>query len=210
MYFLQSAGKVFNYQKNLQFLYPFDLITENCTTEIFSTLNRQYSFNTEKIKMVLGGKIEGRENLNFIPFVANYHVGKVYRTGDQKIIESFRIRNMQKMKETENPLWVEVRESNTLLSKTYKSNSNDSFFIFFTDDTFLLRPIYGTFNLVAGISQFGYGIFTFPFDRGNTIKMGSYGVLFSLPELVFFNIRKGTFVNSEEYKELFFGENKHD
>jgi hypothetical protein len=206
----ESEKLYFDYEKNLQFLYPFDLISENCTTEIFTTLNRQYSFDSEKIKLILGGKIEGRENLDFIPFVANYNVGKVYRTGDQKVIESFRIRNIRKMKETENPLWVEVRESNTLLSKTYKSNTNDSFFIFFTDDVYMLRPLYGTFNLMAGISQFGVGLFTLPFDRGRLIKMGGYGVLFSLPELVFFNIRKGTFVNSEEYKELFFGENSHE
>ena len=208
---LKESEELFsNYQKNLQLLYPFDLFTENCTTEIFTTLNRQHAPKSEKVRLVLGGKIEGREDLNFIPFVANYHVGKVYRTGDQKIIESFRIRNIHKMKEVENPLWVEFRESNTLLSKTYKSNSNDSFFIFFTDDTFLLRPIYGTFNLIAGISQFGTGLFTLPFDKGYNLKMGGYGVLFSLPELAFFNIRKGTFVNSEEYKELFFRENGHD
>jgi len=209
--YLKESEELFsNYEKNLQILYPFDLISENCTTEIFSTLNRQYTYNFEKLKIALGGKIEGRENLNFIPFVANYHVGKVYRTGNQKIIEPFRIRNIQKMKETENALWVEVRESNTFLSKTYKNNSNDSFFIFFTDDAILMRPIYGTFNLIAGISQLGYGLFTLPFDRGHTIKMGGYGILFSLPELVFFNIRKGTFVNSEEYKDLFFGEDRHD
>ncbi len=208
---LKESEELFkNFNRNLQLLYPFDLITENCTTEIFTTLNRQQSHNSKKINLVLGGKIEGRENLNFIPFIANVHVGKVYRAGNQEIIESFRIRNLQKMKDAENPFWVEVRESNTILSKTYKSNTNDSFFIFFTDDTILLRPIYGTFNLIAGISQFGTGLFTLPFDKGHNIKMGGYGVLFSLPELVFFNIRKGTFVNSKEYKELFFGDNNND
>ena len=36
------------------------------------------------------------------------------------------------------------------------------------------------------------GVFTLAVDRGDLLRAGLRGVLFSLPELAFFNIRKGS------------------
>jgi hypothetical protein len=36
-------------------------------------------------------------------------------------------------------------------------------------------------------------VFVLPFDRGTTLWSGLKGIAFSLPELVFVNLRKGSF-----------------
>ncbi len=198
------------FENKLQKLYPFDLLTENCTTEIFTNLHRNLENKDENIIKILGGKLSEKENFNFIPFVAYRNVRQYYRKKQERTIDSFRIRKILEMKKIESSLWVEVRESNTLTSKIYKANGKDSFFIFFTDNNILLRPIYGTINLLAGVSQLGMGLVVSPWDRGDTLKTGGNGILFSLPELFFFNIRKGTFVDSDEYQNLFFGEREDE
>jgi hypothetical protein len=66
-------------------------------------------------------------------------------------------------------------------------------FLFFTDDTVAARPVLGALNLVAGIGVAAAGLAMLPVDRGDLLKSGLRGVLFSLPELAFFNIRKGSF-----------------
>lgn len=86
-----------------------------------------------------------------------------------------------------------MRESSTFTSKFYKFNKEDSFFIFFTDDVFWQRPIYGFVNLIAGIGELGLGAIIIPLTRGTVCKRIT-GNFFSGLELLFFNIRKGTFI----------------
>ena len=58
----------------------------------------------------------------------------------------------------------------------------------------LLRdPLYGVANLAAGMLEGGLGLVSLPFDSGKRLKSGAVGALFSLPELAFVNIRKGSF-----------------
>ena len=198
-----------NFYFNIKNLYPFDLIRENCTTEIFTTLNRLTNNNPHESTYLFGGYINSKNNFTFIPFIADYKVGTFYNTKSKEEIQSYRLRYKDQMKTQFLPIWTALKESNTLSSSIYKFNSNDSFFIFFTDDTILLRPIMGSVNLIGGISQFSLGIFTLPFDNGNNLKKGFEGSLFSLPELFFFNIRKGSFINSKEFQNIFFEENNN-
>jgi hypothetical protein len=53
--------------------------------------------------------------------------------------------------------------------------------------------LFGAVNVLAASSQSVYGLLSSPFDEGREIKIGLRGVLASLPELVFFNIRKGSY-----------------
>ena len=53
----------------------------------------------------------------------------------------------------ENDVAVHLREANTLSSTVYRRSGRDSFFLFFTDDVVALRPVYGAFNLVAGLGE---------------------------------------------------------
>jgi hypothetical protein len=92
----------------------------------------------------------------------------------------------------ENPLVVLLRESNTLTSTVYGPNPRDSFFVFFTDAV-PARPLLGAVNVAAGLGAGAVGLAALPFDGGRTLVAGVKGVLFSLPELAFVNLRKGTF-----------------
>jgi hypothetical protein len=198
-----------NFNIKMKNLYPFDLIRENCTTEIFTTLNRLTKNNQKESVDLLGGYIDSKNNFTFIPFIADFKVGYNYKTKTKEVVQSYRLRSKDQMKTHDLPIWIALKESNTISSSIYKFNSNDSFFIFFTDDTILLRPIMGSVNLIGGVGQFSLGMFTFPFDKGNNLKKGFEGSLFSLPELFFFNIRKGSFINSKEFQNIFFDENNN-
>jgi hypothetical protein len=57
----------------------------------------------------------------------------------------------------------------------------------------VLRPIFGAFNTVAGIGQSLLGFLSWPYDAGRNLKSGATGILMSLPELVFLNMRKGSY-----------------
>jgi len=93
----------------------------------------------------------------------------------------------------EDHLLVFLRESNAVTSTVYRRNPHDSYFLFFTDDTVATRPIFGAVNLLAGVGAGVAGLALLPFDGGHTLARGFRGALFSLPELAFFNVRKGTF-----------------
>jgi hypothetical protein len=57
----------------------------------------------------------------------------------------------------------------------------------------MLRPIFGLFNTVAGMGQSVFGLVSWPYDSGKNLKAGATGILMSLPELLFFNMRKGSY-----------------
>jgi len=97
------------------------------------------------------------------------------------------------MYEHENPVAVFLRESNTLTSAVYRHNPDDSIFVFFTDDAVLARPLLGAVNLAVGLAASAVGLVTLPADGGKTLWAGLKGAVFSLPELFFQNIRKGSF-----------------
>ena len=81
------------------------------------------------------------------------------------------------------------------------------FLFFLPMISLVLRPIFGLFNTAAGIGQSVFGFLSWPFDAGKNLESGATGVLMSLPELLFFNMRKGSykylsynqFVNDEKF-----------
>lgn len=192
----------------LRELYPFHLLRENCTTEVFSTLNSTFDGNRGRISNAMGGYIDGKEGFNFIPFVARNRVRSIFRVRKVTVYPSFRNRKLESLSNTENFLKVEIKESNTFSSSLYRRNSNDGFFIFFTDRNRYLRPVFGLVNVLAGSLQVTYGILSYPVTGGRDISPGFAGILDSLPEIFFFNIRKGTFIDTDEFQSVFFGENE--
>ena len=181
------------YQKKLQEIYDYHLINNNCTTEVFTYLNSAFHFSQKESEKRLGGFIQGNDLFVFVPFYAYYKVGKSYNVKSSKEILSVRRKMVKKFAEKGNEFWVKLRESNTITSKIYQFNPDDSWFVFFTDDTIIFRPFMGFVNLLVGVTETGYGIFQFPLDKGDRLLKGLKGTFFSLPELAFFNIRKGTF-----------------
>jgi hypothetical protein len=87
---------------------------------------------------------------------------------------------------------VYLRESNTVTSTIYRKGRSDSLFLFFTDDVGPPRPVYGALNIAAGIGETVLGALRLPFDRGRMLWSGAKGIAFSVPELAFVNLRKGT------------------
>jgi hypothetical protein len=185
--------------------YRYDLITHNCVTELFRTINQALSkayrsndklesleaFTIKESEKRLGGYVA--VPYNFIPFVSYQSVLSRYHVTQSRDLDSYRSLELAKLKAHQNNAIVSLRESNTVSSRLYTYNPDDALFVFFTDDNWLLRPVFGLFNTATGIGQSVYGFFSWPLDSGKNLKSGATGILMSLPELVFFNMRKGSY-----------------
>lgn len=185
--------------------YRYDLITRNCVTQLFKTIdlallaqNKMDVDQAQKVEWLshestkqLGGDVS--EFYNFIPFMSFKSVQEHYRVTNSTVFSSYRDQQLEKLYTQNVGLMVALRESNIFSSTLYIYNPDDAFFVFFTDDNVALRPVYGLFNTVAGIGQSLFGFLSWPFDAGQNLKSGTTGVLMSLPELLFFNMRKGSY-----------------
>ena len=84
-----------------------------------------------------------------------------------------------------------------MTSTLYRKAPDDSAFLFFTDNAPVARPVFGALNAITGLGVAAAGLATLPLDRGELLTSGLKGAFFSLPELAFFNIRKGSFPDFE-------------
>jgi hypothetical protein len=191
----------------LRRLYAYNLFTKNCVSEIFRNIDVAFEGAASGVRSAtdpyggvraesrerLGGYVPPRGTLAFIPFASGRAVNDAYRVSERIEIVSHRKARLAAMFERESPFAVFLRESNILTSTVYERNPDDSFFLFFTDGAVLPRPIFGAFNLVAGLGEGALGLVRLPADGGRTLWSGLRGMFVSLPELVFFNIRKGSY-----------------
>ncbi|MCP5056694.1 MAG: hypothetical protein GY937_08200 [bacterium] len=172
--------------------YGYDLLTRNCSTELQRALVGAFG-TPEAERQALGGSLTPNQGLGFIPWryflqvVAHYPVAEVER------LPSHRERLLADLYARPGRWRTYLREAGVLTSSLYTPRDRDGSFLFFTDDARWLRPVYGTANLLAGLGDTGVGALIAPFDRGRRLLRGARGVLFSLPELAFGNIRKGSF-----------------
>ena len=90
-------------------------------------------------------------------------------------------------------MWTRLRESTSLGSSIYTPRTQDGAFLLFTDDVFWRRPLYGVVNLAYAAGYTAYGVAAAPFDFGARAKAGLSGMFWSVPELAFENVRKGSF-----------------
>ena len=120
-------------------------------------------------------------------------VNDTWSVTERTTVPSYRRARLDEMTRAEPAVRVGLRESNVLTSTVYRRNADDSFFLFFTDDVAALRPVFGTVNLAAGLGATAVGLPLLPVDGGHTLLAGLRGALFSLPELVFVGVRKGSF-----------------
>jgi len=163
--------------------YGYDLIARNCVTELLSTIGD--SLQERAVEPRLGP-------LAFIPFLSFAWFGREHEVTRSWQEPSLRHARIAAQVREENDLLVFARESNTLSSTIYRHHDGEGFFLFFTDDRLLLRPLFGAFNLAAGLAQSVYGVGRLPFDAGRMLRAGLASAGYSLPELLFVNIRKGT------------------
>ncbi|EQA64386.1 hypothetical protein [Leptospira alexanderi] len=189
-YLKLAKARELEYHVRLKKIYPFRLLSENCTTEILK--NVQDSFDRKRISFP-SEKIDFEFSFAFIPFYASHWVSNNWKNEGKKIFLSYRRKKLAELLK-QNPSWkIHFKESLTLSSSIYKSNREDHFFLLFTDDVFWVRPFYGIVNLTTGLGATLIGILASPLDRGERFQKGFQSLFFSFPELAFFNIRKGTF-----------------
>jgi len=182
--------------------YAYNVVVRNCVSEIFREVDRALAeaarsddpdrVRAESVRR-LGGHVEVAGSLVFIPKMSSLIVDDTYAVGERERVPSYRDRRVAAMRREENPLWVFLRESNVVTSTVYRPQPRDSIFLFFTDDVAPARPLLGAVNLVTGLAASAAGLAMLPVDGGEMLWGGLRGALFSLPELVFQNIRKGTF-----------------
>lgn len=196
----QAEANAALFEKQLLEAYNYNLFYKNCVTELFETLYSSFK-TTEQSKKELGGYLTPGDHFSFVPFKSFDLVQKVFPVTTVEILPSYRKRQLEKRYD-QNGVRSLLEESNTLTSKVYDPWEGDSTFLFFTDSALLLRPVLGAINLLyAAVGSVG-GILTSPLDRGDLLKRSVRGMVFSLPELAFINIRKGTFpavsINEDE------------
>jgi hypothetical protein len=172
--------------------YGYHVVTRNCATELIKALNSSFADDAARLR-ALGGRLEPSDPLAFIPFGLHDLVTDRLRTADRFVLPSYRTRALAVLASRENPLWIHLAEMTTATSALYASRPGDTTFLLFTDEMPLLRPAYGAVNLAYGLVHAGAGVASAAFDEGERLREGLRGALFSLPELAFFNIRKGSF-----------------
>jgi len=182
--------------------YRYRILTHNCVTEIFRQLNaaafgyyadRQAASpsEAEAAKALFGGYIPPA-GLDFIPSQADSAVGSAYRVAGSYRISPYRERALAALA-AKTDFWRGFQETNTLTSQIYCWNVADAAFLFFTQDAIWSRPLQGGFNLAAAAGEGLFGLFSWPWDDGRHLQRSLKGIAVSLPELLFFNIRKGSF-----------------
>lgn len=185
--------------------YRYDLMTRNCVTELFRAIalallqtnragvdpEQQAEHIAQESTRRLGGNIS--VSYNFIPFVSFQSVQAHYKVTTRVVLDSYRDQQLHKLYAQNDRWMIHLRESNTFTSTVYTYNPEDAFFVFFTDGDPTLRPVFGLINTAAGIGQSIWGLLSWPFDAGKNLKSGATGVLMSLPELLFYNMRKGSY-----------------
>jgi len=173
----------------------YHLVTRNCVSEIFHTIDAALAEHQEGSGAAardLGTRIDPDGPLHFVPLVSARVVNTSWPVTAVRELPSYRRERLRAMATNEGRLRAWLRESNTFTSTVYRWNDDPEFFVFFTDDTILPRPLLGAVNLLAGLGQGVLGVAVAPGDHGRMLRAGLAGALFSLPELAFVNLRKGT------------------
>jgi hypothetical protein len=151
------------------------------------------SFPPADVARALGAELEPGAGLGFIPFAFFDEAKTRLRVDELADVPSHRERELARLSREAPGLGTRVAESMTLSSSIYTPRPRDSTFLFFTDGVFWRRPLLGLVNLGYAAGSSVVGLATAPFDGGERLRAAGTGVWYSLPELAFFNIRKGTF-----------------
>ena len=179
------------FQQQMESAYQYQLITHNCVTELVDAVNSSFPGGDES--KVLGGHIEPGSDQGFIPYRFFELVRQRYQVASVHTFPSLRNRKLAESVIGEGFWWTHLRESNTLTATSYQPRFGDSAFLLFTDQTMWTRPVFGAVNLGYAAATLAFGTLATPFDGGNHFTEGLRGVLFSLPEIAFWNIRKGSY-----------------
>ncbi len=187
----QAARDLARQEQRLASLYPYGVLNRNCVTEIARLFND--AFGPDQAERVLGAELEPGAGLGFIPFAFFDEVTSRLRVARVEIVPSHRERELARLAEEDPGLARRLLESVTLTSSIYRPRLRDGAFLFFTDDALWRRPLLGLGNLGYAAGSGLVGLAAAPFDGGERALAAGSGLWYSVPELFFFNIRKGSF-----------------
>ncbi|RUM89742.1 MAG: hypothetical protein DSZ23_02860 [Thermodesulfatator sp.] len=177
------------YRACLRRIYSYNLVTSNCVTEL--AREAETALGEGAMAESVSRSITGPSD--FIPFMFFRKWVSCMKPATVVFMPSLRKRRLAELYRHENPLVVYLREFNTMSSTVYRPNPADTSFLLFTDDVLLPRPLFGAVNTVWGVFCTAAGVLVMPFDHGGQLRHGFWGIVYSLPELLFSNIRKGSF-----------------
>ncbi len=164
----------------------YDLVARNCATELLGQLFAAVP------ELASGG-----DPLAFVPALAPRSLRDTDPRTGRRRIAPLRERRIAARARRDGALLVALRESTTWTSELYRrwSATGDSEFLFFTQERPLLRPLLGAANLSYALASGTIGVARAPVDSGALLLSSMRGAIFALPELVFVNIRKGSYVH---------------
>jgi hypothetical protein len=178
------------HEERLARLYPYGVVRRNCVTEIVRLLNGAYDGDAAR---ALGAELEPGAGFDFVPFAFWGSATSRLRVSEIEIVPSHRERELARILAEDPALARRLGESVTFASTIYTPRWRDGSFLFFTDDVFWPRPVLGFANLGFAAGSGALGLATAPFDGARRLGAAGSGLWYSVPELFFFNIRKGTF-----------------
>lgn len=161
----------------------YGLLTRNCVTEL-----------TDLLEQASGGHALARleDRIDFVPAVAARRIARHPAAGAVVRLPGAR-RGLVRAATISGGVGARLRELSPLTSRTYRPNAVDSSFLFFTRETPWARPLLGLGNLAWASAATLVGVVSAPFDRGEGLRRGGYGLLMSVPELFFFSVRQGSY-----------------
>jgi len=173
--------------------WSYDLVRRNCITELARTTDGAFGSPEEAASALGASASPDGEPFGFVPFVFFDRVRGRLRVERVDSLPSRRESELARVLAESPGLATRLRESTVYTSSIYRPILRDSAFLLFTDDVFWRRPAYGVVNLVYALGYASYGLVAAPFDRGARAEAGLAGAMWSLPELAFVNVRKGSF-----------------
>jgi len=173
--------------------WSYEVVRRNCITELARTANGAFGSDAE-VERALGARVPGGdEPFGFVPLAFFARVRDRLRVDSIDELPARRAVELERvLAESPGPV-TRLRESTSYGSTVYTPRLRDGAFLLFTDDVFWPRPAYGLANLGFALGYSGFGLAAAPFDRGARLRAGLSGALWSMPELWFVNVRKGTY-----------------
>jgi hypothetical protein len=173
-------------------LSAYHLTARNCVTELLRTASHALGDVPAEIEARLGGVLDPDLPGVFVPFVSASAVRATWRVSAEREVPPLRALRMAELAARDGAVATALRELSPLTARSYAPASADSPFLFFADQAPALRPLFGLANLAVGAGASLVGVATAPFDAGARLGAGLRGMLWSLPELAFASVRKGT------------------
>jgi hypothetical protein len=172
--------------------WDYHLLRRNCITELLRLVNGSFESRSE-IERALGGHLEPGEGLGFAPLAFFEQVKARLRVVGTERVVPYRERELARIFAADPGRLRRLREATVLTSSIYTPRRRDGAFLLFADGPAWSRPALGLVNLTWSLGALAPGLVAAPFDRGSRAHAAFSGALFSVPELAFLRLRKGSF-----------------